>query len=255
MKRANRSVILILLAFLASSTLPLGAWAQEKGNAEPAAGLVAALTGSAEVTRDSQPPAPIAVNESVFRLDVLETAADSLLEVTLNDGSSFLLDELSSVAILEYIIDADPQGLLSLARGRLRSIISTTFSSRSDSFRVLTKQGVMGVQGTEFDVIAMAQETELFVWAGEVSVTHIDPQFPDVQIVRAGETVRWRIDEPVPPPSKIETIPEAYLPPPMWQNGTRLPPLVPGPRVAWTNECRNTQSAIAIHRHGTCAAW
>ena len=56
-------------------------------------------------------------------------------------------------------------------------------------------EGALGVQGTTFDVIAHGGESELFVYVGVVSATHVDPAFPDVKLVRAGETVRWKIDD------------------------------------------------------------
>lgn len=237
MQAANRPTILVLLAFLMGFMPIPPALAQDSPQADAPVGRVAALQGQATVVRDGKPAAPMALNDPVFRLDVLETAAESSLEVELNDGSRFLLDELSNVTVAEYVVDTDPRGLLSLAFGRLRSFIATTFSSRSDSFKVQTRQGVIGVQGTEFDVIGLAEETEVFVWLGEVSVTHIDPQFPEVRIVRAGYTVRFRIDEPVPEPTPIEDIPEADLPPPLGLQDAYLPALVAGSRVAWTDEC------------------
>jgi len=227
----------MLAAALAGFGLAAGAYGQDDPQGGSPAGQVSALQGGATVARGGQDPAPIARNDPVFHLDVLETAASSLLEVALIDGSRFTLDELSRVTVAEYIVDDEPQGLLSLAFGRLRSIIATTFSSRSDSFKVQTGEGVMGVQGTEFDVIAMADETEVLVWAGEVSVTHVDPQFPEVRIVRAGFTVRFRIDEPVPEPTPIEEIPEADLPPPLGLKDAYLPALVAGSKVVWTEEC------------------
>ena len=200
-------------------------------------GVVSVLQGQATVTRDGQPPQPLALNDPVYRQDSLETSAGSIVEIELNDGSRFVLDAFSRVNIAAYELGTAPRGLLALAFGRLRSLIATTFSSRRDAFQVQTSEGVIGVQGTEFDVIAMTDETEVFVWVGEVTVAHVDTQFPEVRTVSAGFTVRFRIDEPVPEPQPIQQIPDADLPPPLGPQDAYLPALVAGSRVSWTDEC------------------
>ncbi len=238
-KAAKILALLLALVFGLGAPVTLLAQANPQSNQQgnPQVGVVTAVQGQATVARDGQAPAQLALNDPVFRLDTLATAAGAMLEVELNDGSTFTLDEASSVRVAEYEVGSSPKGLLELAFGRLRSLVATTFSSRRDSFKVRTLEGVIGVQGTEFDVIAMADETEVFVWVGEVTVAHVDPQFPDVQTVRGGFTVRFRIDEPVPEPVPIQQIPERDLPPPLGSLDAYLPPLIAGTRVPWTAEC------------------
>lgn len=167
----------------------------------PPVGVVATLRGSADAIREGQPPVALAINDSVYRSDVLMTRAESLLAVALNDGSTFTLAENTRVEIAEFLPGDEPEGLLSLIRGRLRSNVAEAFSTRADSYRVQTKEGVMGVQGTEFDVLALALKTQVYVYDGIVSVTHRDPAFPGTRLVYAGQTVTITANQPVPEPS------------------------------------------------------
>ena len=198
-----RSGVLFLLLLIIALTSSGTAWAQAAVASADPVGNVDKLLGTANFLRPNQAPAAIALNAETFHTDVLETDAESLLEVLLNDGSRIKLDENTSLTIAEYDTTGIPVGVLELARGRLRSTVGTTFSSRRDSFQVKTAEGALGVQGTTYDVIAYGGESELFVYTGVVSATHVDPAFPDVKLVRAGETVRWKIDEPIPEPTKF----------------------------------------------------
>ncbi len=197
MKPQHFFLTLVLLAPLLA--MPAAAVAQS----EPAVGSIARLVGQADVVRNDEPPAPIAESDDVFRSDELMTRADSLIEVALNDGSRFTLDENSRVAIAEYVTGSAPQSLLELARGRLRSSVSNTFSDQRDAYRVQTREGVMGVQGTEFDVLAIPRETVVYVYEGVVSATSRDPAYPESRILRAGDFVRIRLGEPIPRPSRF----------------------------------------------------
>lgn len=188
-----------LCGLMAAGLLSLSALALAQDGA--AVGLVAKLRGSADAIRANQPPVALAENDSVYRSDVLMTRDHSLLEVALNDGSTFTLAENTRVVIAEFVPGDEPRGLLSLTRGRLRSSVAEAFSSRRDSYRVQTREGVMGVQGTEFDVMALALETQVYVYAGIVSVTHRDPAFPGTRLLYAGQMVTITGNEPVPEPS------------------------------------------------------
>ena len=198
MTSSSRLSQFALRGFLAAWLLSLSALASAQDNAE--VGQVAKLRGNADAIREEQDVVALAENDSVFQRDVLITRDDSMLEVALDDGSSFTLAENTRVAISDYVTGDEPTGLLSLTRGRLRSSVSTTFSSRRDSYRVQTKEGVMGVQGTIFDVLALALETQVYVYAGIVSVTHRDPRFAGTRILRAGQMVKFTADQPVPKP-------------------------------------------------------
>lgn len=166
-----------------------------------AVGQVSQLRGQASVIRAATNP--VTVGSDIFQSDILITAAASYLELSLNDGSTLSLDEDSRLEISEYVTSPNPSSLLSLARGRLRAQVSSTFSSRRDSFRVITREGTMGVQGTEFDVHAQPRETVVYVYAGFVSAASRDPRYPEATILGPGDWIRIRLGEPTPPPDRF----------------------------------------------------
>ena len=166
-------------------------------------GNVSALRGQADAIREDQSTEALAGNSSVFRKDILITRSASWLEIGLNDGSTFTLAENTRVEVSEFVPGDEPEGLLSLIRGRLRSTLSTTFSRRRDAYRVETKEGTMGVQGTEFDVLAAALHTDVYVYSGVVTVTHRNSAFPGTQLLYPGQMVTIRQNMPVPEPSSF----------------------------------------------------
>ena len=163
-------------------------------------GQVSGLRGQADAIREDQSTDSLSANDDIFRKDVLMTGSASWLEIALGDGSTFTLAENTRVEVAEFAGGEEPEGFLSLIRGRLRNTLSTTFSRRRDSYKVETKEGVMGVQGTEFDVLAEAVQTRVYVYSGIVSVTHRDPAFPGTRLLYPGQMVTIRENEPVPLP-------------------------------------------------------
>ncbi len=172
-------------------------------------GSVSRLQGQAQVVRAGQAAIAVAQGDDVLRSDRLITLENALVEVLFSDGSSFTLDENAQVTIAQYAPGAAPQGLLQLTRGRLRSRVSSAFSSRKDSYQVQTREGVMGVQGTEFEVIAALRETSVIVYSGVVSATSLDPAFPGTQILQPGQMLSIRAGEPMQPPVQASGLTQA----------------------------------------------
>ena len=144
------------------------------------------------------------ISDEVFREDELRTAADSRISVALLDGSRIELDEDSLLAIQEYILDPAADSAMYLRRGRLRSTVSTRFSSRRDSFRVSTPNSVAGVQGTIFGMMYRNNTTEVFVEEGQVAVRNADPAVPGQVVLGPGEFTRVVADQPPEPVSTPE---------------------------------------------------
>ena len=206
MKRAKYfpPVFLQTLWLLCALSLALPAMAQD----DAAVGRVSALEGVAVVIRAGAMQ-PLAVGDAVRVSDTIQTRELALVEIQMTDGSRFTLDENTRAVLSEYVVEAQPSGLMDLIRGRLRSLISGTFSQRADSFQVVTKEGVMGVQGTEFLVEAVFNESRVYVYSGVVAVTSRDPAYPQPQILRAGQFTRVRPGEPVEAPVDFITAPDA----------------------------------------------
>jgi hypothetical protein len=195
MKQLNliRQLTLFALFMLCSSVL--------LAQTGPAVGQVSELEGQASVIRAAT--TSIAVGGDIFQSDILVTAAASFLQVSLTDGSTLSLDEDSRLEISEYVTSPNPSSLMSLARGRLRTQVSTAFSSRRESFKVQTREGTMGVQGTEFDVLAEPRQTVVYVYDGFVSAASRDPRYPEATVLGPGDWIRIRLGEPTPPPDRF----------------------------------------------------
>jgi len=190
----QRWMFLMALLLLGSS---LSVLAQDQ-----VVGEVIRLQGQASLVRADISSA-VSIGDNVQRNDQLITQNQALVEVQFIDGSSFTLDENAEVAIAQYAPGSEPRSLLQLTRGRLRSQVSSAFSNREDSYKVATREGVMGVQGTVFEVVAAARETSVFVYTGVVSATSQDPDFPGSTILQAGDFISIRLGEPIRPPVKF----------------------------------------------------
>ena len=114
-----------------------GAYAQ---NGQDTVGGVADVQGRAEADREAPDPVLLAVRDDVFRADLLRTREDSLLTVSLADGSWFSMDAETEARMEEYL--AGQGALLTLAKGRHRVFVSDAFSRYDNAFRVQTDDAV-----------------------------------------------------------------------------------------------------------------
>lgn len=195
------------ISFLAAILLSIGLL--QPAFAQDAVGQVVALEGNADVTRGEADAISLDLNDEVFREDTVRTKSGAFLEIELSDGSRFTLDESTRVEISQYVTDPEADGLLSMARGRLRATVGRTFSSRRESFRVETSDAVMGVQGTDFLVTALPDRTDVLVYEGLVSVTSLDPDYSGATLLRAGQFTSVRPGQPIPQPRDYYPINDA----------------------------------------------
>ncbi len=171
--------------------------------AAPQAGQVATLVGTADVTRGAAAAVALQVGDGVYVQDVVRTKSRSRLVMQMTDGSRLTLGPSSRLVVAQYQAEAAaPKGLFELARGRMRAIVTDVFSSRRESFKVQTSTAVVGVQGTDFDVLSEADLTRVHVYGGIVSVANIDARIPGIQILRQNEAAiirRGAAPEPIVP--------------------------------------------------------
>lgn len=163
-------------------------------------GEVAELVGSADAMLGDQPLRELSVGAALYQADTVRTQQASRLDVLLLDGSRLSLDENTRVELAEYALGAEPAGLFGLLRGRMRSTVTDTFSSRRNSFRVKTSTALMGVQGTDFLTEALAVLTRVTVYEGVVAVSSADVRIPGTQLLYPGQRTDIRQNEaPLPP--------------------------------------------------------
>ncbi len=149
-------------------------------------GQVTKVLGSADVTRGETPAQPLKAGDPIEEHDVLRTKRGSLLEVTMSDGSQLTLAENTRLEVTRYVTGDHPQGIFDLARGKVRSVVTKVFSSRSESFRVRTPTAVVGVSGTDF-VTEYGRFTVVYVYRGVVIARSADPSIGLYLILRPGQ--------------------------------------------------------------------
>lgn len=191
-KKRNRrrcSVCMILVAAILPGLMSIA-------SAATYIGKVSRLEGSADVLRGRGPAVDLAMENPVYGKDILRTRKRSLLEISMNDGSRITIGESTRLDIKEYLAGQKPRGMFDLMRGRVRAVVSNVFSKRKESFQIRTTTAVVGVQGTDFIVLAGAMETRIEVFEGVVSVKNTDPNVKARKILKAGQAATVRKGEP-----------------------------------------------------------
>jgi len=177
-----------LLAFTLFTPFALQA-ATVVGKAESVAGAVFLNPDTAE-GRNLKKRDPLTSSDTVV------TGDDGNAAIRLTDGSQLLVDTNSRLVLAEYDVAAEPNAVLDLLRGRLRSVVTDTFSRRKSSFRVRTNTAIMGVQGTDFVVYSDSKLTLVYVFKGNVEVKNIDPAVKGSVLLGPGESTEVRKGRP-----------------------------------------------------------
>ena len=162
---------------------------------EPVAQVIE-LTGRVDVTRGEAPAQPLAQGDALYIEDIVRTKSDARVEIMLSEGSQLSLDENSRLVLAEYATGAQPSGVFSLIRGRLRSVVTDTFAQRRDAFQVRTSTALIGVQGTDFMTQVLGNATRVNVSQGVVQIKNIDPNILGARILRANQFGVVKAGEP-----------------------------------------------------------
>jgi hypothetical protein len=112
----------------------------------------------------------IAVGESVFRDEAIQTGADSAAKVVFLDQTNLSIGPNARVALNQYVYsEARPAGkvALNLLRGTYRFV---TGDLDKRAYEINTPVATIGVRGTEFDVATTGARTVVTLLGGEVRV-------------------------------------------------------------------------------------
>ena len=161
-------------------------------------GRVTAVSGDVRLNPQGE-NRPLRVGDAIAATDVVVTGTDGHVTIELQDGSRLQIDTDSELRLSEYRLAPRPRSLIDLTRGRLRAIVTDTFSRHKESFRIRSLTAVMGVQGTDFLVYAEASQTLVRVVEGWVRVVNVDPAIPQALILGPGEAARVRRGAPPEP--------------------------------------------------------
>lgn len=138
--------------------------------ADTAAGTVERLKGTVSLKRgDSQ--SALAEGDTVMPGDVVTTLAESRLRISLADGSTLNLGELTRVTIAEFAFTRETlsrQAAFDLQSGLLQAITSKV--GPGSSFVIRTGNAVAATRATQWIVEAKKAETTVIVQEGQVDV-------------------------------------------------------------------------------------
>ena len=113
-------------------------------------GAVAQLTGTVEAVRNKETITPTQ-GMKICRGDLFKTAAGSVAELALRDGTKLTVGKDSQLVIREYrIFRSKPNlALFDLVQGAFRSVTGS-ITKRPHRFEVTTRVATIGVRGTDF---------------------------------------------------------------------------------------------------------
>jgi FecR protein len=119
----------------------------QPGTDEPI-GNVAALTGSATVTRNNA-SAPLKLKDDIFLNDVLQTSAKSTLGVTFNDSTTFNLTANARIAVDNFVYADGGKAnaaLFNVAKGTVAFVAAAV--AKTGDMTISTPTATLGIRGT-----------------------------------------------------------------------------------------------------------
>jgi hypothetical protein len=152
----------LVIAFSFLATLATSnAWSQSAGTVELWDGSVAISSKAGE---KQIPYNGLEVNAG----DVIQTGADGELHLVLGDGGILAVRPNSVVRIAAFSAKGDDsdESWIDLLEGALRSVTGWIGKTRPAAHKVTTPIGIIGVRGTDFDVVHDAAGTHNWVHEG-----------------------------------------------------------------------------------------
>jgi FecR protein len=153
----------LALAFSVVAAIAIGApaFAQTQAPTAPAAadtaaapasaepiGNVAALTGTVTVVRNKN-SLPLKLRDDIFLNDIVQTAADSSLGITFDDGTTFRLSANAKIAIDNYVYeDGGKQNaaIFNIGRGTVAFVAASV--AKTGDMKIDTPTATLGIRGT-----------------------------------------------------------------------------------------------------------
>jgi hypothetical protein len=172
----------IAFAFLATLATS-NAWSQSAGTVDFWDGSVAISSKAGE---KQIPYNGFGVNAG----DVIQTSADGELHLILGDGGILAVRPNSVVRIAAFSAKGDDsdETWIDLLEGALRSVTGWIGKTRPAAYKVTTPIGIIGVRGTDFDVVHDAAGTHNWVHEGTTLLRTPQGEME----IRAGEAASVR---------------------------------------------------------------
>jgi len=164
----------------------------ERAVDESAIGQVDSIAGSVWATRTGGPRVPLSEGSAVFQGDEVETAADSSVEISFLDDSTFSLGPNAQMVLNELIYDPGTnQGssLTSVLKGTFVFITGGVAETAPEAMKVNTPSGTIAVRGTKVGCAIGAEGT------GTVCVLLVSDDGHIGEIIFSNETGNVQLSE------------------------------------------------------------
>lgn len=114
-------------------------------------GAIQEISGDATITRGDGTSEPLSIGSPVYQGDIIETSADSAVNLAFVDESNFAISEESRLAIDEYVFDPETQGGVqnfSVLKGVFVYTSGLIGREDPDDVNIETPVGSIGIRGT-----------------------------------------------------------------------------------------------------------
>ncbi|NOY70736.1 MAG: FecR domain-containing protein [Deltaproteobacteria bacterium] len=136
-----------------------------KPGAGPALGKVVRVVGKAVLIHKGEKTGYTAgPGNFLYKNDTIVTLAGGHLSFSLNDGSFMSLSPETRIMINKSVYSPAKKtrtSFLDMALGKARFVVQKFVDAKHSEFKVKTKTAVAGVRGSDFIIIASADETEI----------------------------------------------------------------------------------------------
>ena len=174
------------------SMLPLAAFvlgwagiAPSSADAAGVAGKVTRLAGTGQVSRGGT-AAGLKVGDEVEVGNVVSTAVESRLELTMIDGATITLGERAELEIEDYLFDGQGKGngVLNLLKGALQAVSGQLTQMSGKPFKVSGPVATIGIRGTTF--FAGEIDNTFGVFLIEGTGVYVENTGGGVELIRPG---------------------------------------------------------------------
>ncbi|MFK7840152.1 MAG: FecR domain-containing protein, partial [Bdellovibrionales bacterium] len=153
-------------------------------------GAVQEISGDATITRGDGSTEVLSIGSPVYQGDIIETDADSAINVTFVDESSFAVSEETRLAIDEYVFDPSSQGgtqNFSVLKGVFVYTSGLIGREDPDDVSIETPVGSIGIRGTI--IAGDVDKGEITVVEGAIVLR--DPSGQEMTLATQFETGRF----------------------------------------------------------------
>lgn len=142
----------------------------------PGIGTISSIRGHAHIIRKDSKTAALQLNQRILTNDKINTAANSYIKITFDDGSIVSQGENASIIIDEFLYTPDdPEKnhfTMRIAKGVCRTVTGMITNLNPNRFKVKTRMATIGIRGCDLIFQSSRMKDDIYVLslAGEKQV-------------------------------------------------------------------------------------